>query len=116
MPGGRRANLIDGAVIECTAADETRAAIVVRPRLAGALPAGTALAGVVRGPYSQQAHTLPAEFPLVATDNDALAATIIDPCYSTGELQMDYQIELALVQDHGRETVYRTRLELQRKT
>lgn len=108
-------NLISGAAIRCTAADETRAVLIVRPELAEPLPIGATLTGVVRGPYSQQAHTLPAEFKLEPTSDDALRATVIDPCYSTDDLAMEYEIELVVNQNEARICTHTTRVELSKR-
>lgn len=108
--------MTSGAVIHCTSADETRAVLLVRPEFSEPLPVGTTLTGVVRGPYSQQAHTLPAEFKLEPNSDDSLQATIIDPCYSTDELPMQYQFEIVMVRASHHEVVYRGSAELQRKT
>ena len=108
--------MISSAVVLCTSADETRAVLVVRPELTEPLPISATLTGAVRGPYSQLAHTLPAEFKLEPTSADSLRATIVDPCYSTDDLAMEYEIEVAVNQNEACVGTYTTRVQLSKRT
>lgn len=107
--------MIKGATIECTSADETLAVLVISPELQGPLGEEASIGGVVRGPYCERARTLPAEFALKLNCDGTLTATIVDPCYSTSELKMEYQLELRLVREEGTSADYETRLELKKK-
>jgi hypothetical protein len=107
--------LINGATIECTSADETLAVLVISPELREPLGEEASIEGVVRGPYCERARTLPAEFVLKLHDNGTLVAMIVDPCYSTAELKMDYELELWSEQQGLRATEFETRVELKKK-
>jgi hypothetical protein len=111
----RRTRLINGAAIECTSADETLAVLVVSPKLSGPLGDEASVGGVMRGPYCDRARTLPAEFVLKLDNDGTLTATIVDPCYSTNELKMDYELELWSEQQGQRSTEFQTRVELKKK-
>ena len=107
--------MIKGATIECTSADETLAVLVITPELSGPRGEEASIGGVMRGPYCDRARTLPAEFVLKLNNDGTLTATIVDPCYSTAELKMDYELELWSEQQGQRSTEFRTRVELKKK-
>ncbi len=63
--------------------------------------------GRLRGPFSEFARTLPAEFVLQSAPSQsnavALASTMVpDPCFWTPELPMQYQLDLEIIDDQGR--------------
>ncbi|WP_442481999.1 hypothetical protein [Aeoliella sp. SH292] len=107
--------MISGATIVCTSADETLAVLVVTPELNGPLGEEASIGGVMRGPYCERARTLPAEFVLKLHDNGTLVAMVVDPCYSTAELKMDYELELWSEQQGLRSIDFETRVELKKK-
>jgi hypothetical protein len=104
--------LIDGAAIECTSADETLAVLVITPELSGE---EASIGGVVRGPYCERARTLPAEFVLKLNNDGTLTAIIVDPCYSTEELKMEYHLELSSERSDGTTADFETKVELKKK-
>lgn len=104
--------MIDGASVKCTSADVALAVLEVTPILTSKTDQST-ITGVVRGPYSDASRTLPAEFPLVANTDGTLSTKVVDPCYSTSELKMEYELELYETDSEANK--YATRFELARK-
>lgn len=105
--------MIDGMRVECANADVVRAEIVVHVGLATPLPQGGKLCGAVRGPVSERSHTLPAEFPLHVGPDHTLRGVIVDPCYSTATLDMQYEIDVQVVDEGGQVLAdHRTRIRL----
>ena len=88
--------MIDRVDVECRAADPTRAEIAVRVTW-GDKPSAGQLAGTVRGPFSPQSHTLPAEFVLKGIDSNLLQGVIVDPCYSSETVEMGYEVSVRLM-------------------
>lgn len=86
----------------CKRAEETSTDLLVEVALASEAPQNAVLSGVVHGPYSRRARTLPATFVLQPAGKTRLELTIIDPCYSTDELDMHYEVELELTLDGQR--------------
>lgn len=106
--------MIEQVVVECSRAEETSADLVVRATLASKAPTSARLSGVVHGPYSERARTLPATFDLQPSGEDRLQVTIVDPCYSTPELDMHYEVELELTFGGKRIAHHQTPLVLRR--
>lgn len=107
--------MIEGASVKCLSADENLAVLEVTPIFAGEVAETRAATGVIRGPYSNSSRTLPAEFKLVAGDNDKLHTKIVDPCYSSSDLRMEYELVLWIEGSGDSAIKYTTRFELQRK-
>ena len=107
--------MISGVAIACVSADPMLAVLKLTPTLESPLPEDAELVGAIRGPYSQRSHTLPAEFRLTVDSPGVLKGQIIDPCYATDELPMEYVLELFV--KSGSETLseYKTRVTLQQK-
>ena len=108
--------MIRHVVVECESADDVLAVLVLRPDLAEPLPDGTSLKGVIRGPYSDYARTLPTEFELQQTDDAVLRSAVVDPCYSTDDLAMEYEVDIFSVRGDKCVGEYRTRVALRRKS
>lgn len=91
--------MIDHLQFELTKATSFAAEIAVRPQF-HTLPEqweGFRFTGTIRGPFCATSHTLPSEFSLQHDTTSAeplLTARIIDPCYATDELPMEYEIEV----------------------
>ncbi|QDU57802.1 hypothetical protein [Aeoliella mucimassa] len=107
--------MINGVHIASRTADQTLAVLELTPVIDPPLGDGMVVVGAVRGPYSERSHTLPAEFPLADADDGKLVARIVDPCYATDDLPMEYVVELYAKQ--GAETLgeYKTRVTLRAK-
>lgn len=93
--------MIERMHVKCTNADVVRAELEVKVDLAGGLARGAEIRGMVRGPLSERSHTLPAEFPLRAESQSLLRGVIIDPCYSSDALDMQYNVTVQIVGEHG---------------
>ncbi|MCO6043846.1 hypothetical protein NG895_07990 [Aeoliella sp. ICT_H6.2] len=107
--------MIEGASVKCTSADVALAVLVVTPIVADESAALPPVTGAVRGPYSNASRTLPAEFKLRPSGDGTLTTKVVDPCYSTSELKMEYELELQIVQNDNRVSKYNTRFELAQK-
>jgi hypothetical protein len=57
------------------------------------------LRGCLRGPYCERAHTLPADYPLIAVASAAgvYEAIVTDPCAWSPELPHLYRVEVEAV-------------------
>lgn len=84
--------------IHCLSADSMLAVLEIEPEYDPPLPAEAVITGTIRGPYSERSHTLPADFPVASVPGGKLAARIVDPCYTSGELPMEYEIQLTATQ------------------
>jgi hypothetical protein len=56
--------------------------------------AGNALTGIIRGPFSDFAKTLTADFKLKSADSRGAEALITEPCYWTPQLPMRYELHV----------------------
>lgn len=61
------------------------------------------ISGTVRGPYSEFAKTLTADFPLKPTSNGTVESLIVEPCYWTPHMPFWYDLRLHLRLSDGTE-------------
>lgn len=71
----------------------------VRVRYCGDLNGPLAVRGMLRGPYCDNARTLPADFPFSDRQGSepVAEAVVTDPCLWTEELPHLYQVQVAAV-------------------
>ena len=67
------------------------------------------ITGTVRGPYSEFAKTLTADFPLKPTATVTVEALIVEPCYWTPHMPFwyDFRLQLRLSDGTQREEIHR---------
>lgn len=106
--------MISRVAIQCNSADETLVVLTITPEFESELPMKSTLAGTIRGPYCDRSRTLPAEFVLQPNDGTFIAS-IVDPCYSTDDLKMEYQLELRIEGCNGLAEEFETTVELKMK-
>lgn len=74
------------------------------------------LSGSLRGPYCKNAHTLPAEYPLVrlAGQQSEAVAIVTDPCAWSPELPHLYRVEVEAIRGDAVVATYHGQLGLRR--
>jgi len=107
--------LINDLQMAIVSADDTLAVVMLRPQFAQPPGEDVQLRGHVEGPFSPAARTLPARLQIAPQPATApVVLHLVDPCFTTPEVPMEYELQLDLIDASQTRQRYNARIAFRR--